>query len=823
MENDIRQIAKYETKCTGCGACVNVCPVHAIKLVERNGYFLFPEIDQSKCTHCGLCLKKCPAAVPRHEPSARSGEEVAYGCYVKDDEIRAKSASGGVFQALARKVLSEGGAVCGARFVDEYKVEHVVIEREADLAPLICTKYVQSDPKNVYREIAQLLANGRTVLFVGTPCQVAAVKSVVGPNVANLLTVDLFCAGVPPYGLLKNHLEYIAGDVSRVTRVRFRDKNPTGWKECRLSFDFDSCTYSKAWRDDTYLRGFLEYLTIRKSCGKCSYAKFPRQGDLSIGDLWTIAERDLMWMDDKGVSAVIVNTGKGAQLFDGIKKSFAKIKRISLDELSHCNNIESHSYLHPNAHRFWAKVVGNPECDTDALIEEYLKKDDGVCVLNFADAHANYGSVLTAYALQQKIKKLIGYEPVNVHLWPSQGGDAPLGDLIEFNRENIVSSRLIRSRGNLEVLNRHFKTFIVGPDTVWYNCGFTFDFNMFLFNFARFSKNICSYAASFCFPYLINLNAGTGKRREVSGKEIGERKRLMKRFAHISVREDSGVTLCREKFDVEAEHVLDAVFLLKAEDYNGLLLGAPDLSVKHGPATYILYPSKLADDLNSAINALEDVNRLREGGDFDRDRNSMPQKGATVAEYLRGIRDCSCFITDSFHGLCFALIFRKQFILLHPSDSYVGSERLESLIRMLNIPKTRFVTTADEFRRALSEPIDYADIEPRLNEWIAKSEDYLKRVLADNKPNKTRDWLESVEMSIEELRRKLPPPRLTAKQQAVRIVKGVARRARSLGIVTDEEDGTMRTFCICHIPVLRVEYAQSGRGLSVFGVKIKKG
>lgn len=106
--NDISRISCMETKCTGCGACVNVCPQGAIHLVERNGYFLFPEIDASKCNHCGLCLKKCPAAAPRPAPS-KVTTEIAYGCYVKDEVERARSSSGGFFQALAKYVLRQGG------------------------------------------------------------------------------------------------------------------------------------------------------------------------------------------------------------------------------------------------------------------------------------------------------------------------------------------------------------------------------------------------------------------------------------------------------------------------------------------------------------------------------------------------------------------------------------------------------------------------------------------------------------------------------------------------------------------------------------------
>ena len=762
MANDISKISCMETKCTGCGACVNVCPRGAIELVERNGYFLFPEIDSAKCNHCGLCLAKCPAAKPRPAPS-RVTNEVAYGCYVKDEVERARSSSGGFFQALAKYILRQGGAVCGAAFTHGCHLEHVIITDENNLIPLQRSKYLQSNTGMVYSRILALLKKGIKVLFVGTPCQVAALKSVVDGNDDNLITIDLMCHGVPPENLFKQHIDYLTGnDADNVVEINFRDKQPGGWNLYHLSFEHNGVKYCRSFKDDVYLKGFANRLTIRRACGDCRYARFPRQGDFTLGDLWNVAEDYLGWRDNKGVNAVIVNTRKARQLFASIRDAFSKLKEVPIPDVSRTNNLQSHSYLHSNYWRFYEALnLKRTEDNIHSLIEKYLQKDDGICILNFCDSHSNYGSVLTAYALKEKVRAMVGYSPIHVHLWRTSGGEPAVSDLIDFCRENIPASEWIYSRGPLEKLNQHFRTFIVGPDTVWRDCSYTGDFHWFLLNFAKLSKNICSYAASFGFPYLANTGLRDTKQRNPSENEIVERKRLMKRFSHVSVREDSGVTLCRKIFDVEAEHVLDAVFLLNEEHYSKLI-GRPRED-SGSIVRYILSPSCSSPELMAIIENTPNSISLRDGtGDYanrlvsDKEGNLPSVTGVMVRDWLRNIRDCKCFVTDSFHGICFAIIFRKQFVVLKPSV-FAGTERVDSLFRMLGIPHDRYAYTVEDYERILSTPLDYSKVEPRLNEWIAKSEDYLKRVLADNKPNRIRDWLESVEMLAESAQP--PPPR----------------------------------------------------------------
>ena len=249
----------------------------------------------------------------------------------------------------------------------------------------------------------------------------------------------------------------------------------------------------------------------------------------------------------------------------------------------------------------------------------------------------------------------------------------------------------------------------------------------------------------------------------------------MKRFTHVSVREDSGVKICRDAFDVQAEHVLDAVFLLRAEDYGKIIAESEQPSRKLGTVYYLI--NNCADPkLREYLDKNEKAVSLRQGVSqvelFQGRGNSADMRGPRMCEWLQSIRDSDFFVTDSFHGLCFAVIFRKQFaVITRTVDN--GKERKDSLFRCLGIPFDRFAETIDDYKRIRANPLDYAEIEPRLEKWIAKSENYLERILADNKPNPVREWLESIEIGQMQIQEQIAPTYIVR-----RIGQGVKRRIK---------------------------------------------
>ena len=159
--------------CYGCGACKSVCPKGAISMVARADGFLYPEINDS-CIECGACQRVCPALNPKYENDKKPSVWAA----MAEDGIRELSASGGVFSVLASYVLGLGGCVFGAAFDEGFRsVSHAMAETEEELAPLRRSKYMQSKMGDTYEKVKDALTKDRYVLFTGTPCQCAALKS----------------------------------------------------------------------------------------------------------------------------------------------------------------------------------------------------------------------------------------------------------------------------------------------------------------------------------------------------------------------------------------------------------------------------------------------------------------------------------------------------------------------------------------------------------------------------------------------------------------------------------------------------------------------
>ena len=295
--------------CTGCRACEQVCPTHAIAIEENGEGFAYPMVYDDRCVHCGLCSEHC------HLIQAKQSAEPAMvvGVVAKADELYAQSASAGVFTAIAEGVLAQNGCVFGCAYDARMKPHHRLIETVEELPLLQGSKYVESDLEDCYSQVKRQLQNGRLTLFCGTGCQVAGLKAFLGREEDNLLTIGLICHGVPSRKLFALHLAEVERKHGRrLTDERFRTKAMPSWGSCCYTHIFEN-GQQKLERgfQDVYYRAFLNGETYRESCYECRYAHAYRNEDLTIGDYWGAERFHPEITDASHPSIALAHTAKG--------------------------------------------------------------------------------------------------------------------------------------------------------------------------------------------------------------------------------------------------------------------------------------------------------------------------------------------------------------------------------------------------------------------------------------------------------------------------------------------------------------------------------
>lgn len=298
-------------------ACTDRCPKSCISASEDKLGHYHPSVDVALCIDCGACLKVCPA---EHPPLLHEPQKVV-AAWRTDENLRGQSSSGGMAAAIAEEVIAHDGAVYGCAFVPPFSFRHIRCTTKEGLKALRGSKYVQSDTSGICRQIHDDLKAGREVLFIGTPCQAAAIRNYF-PNHARLFVVDLICHGVPSRRLL---CESLPGDFAslHVDQVVFR----TSTKYHFFAKSGISTVFSRPLCKDLYMKGFFTALYYRDSCYVCHYACAQRVGDLTLGDFWGVDIPELTTEESKGISLCLVNTETGEELLKRISKEIKQFER----------------------------------------------------------------------------------------------------------------------------------------------------------------------------------------------------------------------------------------------------------------------------------------------------------------------------------------------------------------------------------------------------------------------------------------------------------------------------------------------------------------
>lgn len=328
---------KNKIDCCGCSACVSACPIDCITFEEDEEGFRYPLVNQSACINCNKCENVCPIKKTANKIASdgmlQSKESftqekinenqypvLAYAAFNTDTDTRQDSTSGGVFSVLANYVISCGGVVYGVALDDKFQVAHT----EVDLIDLIAkfrgSKYVQSYQADIFKQIRKRLNKNYMVLYSGTPCQIEGLKSFLGKEYSNLITVDIFCHGVGSPKYWNKYLQYMEKKYkSAIKEIRFREKT-YGYNSACMAVYFKNGKNSHKDHDcDLYWTAFSKCYIFRPSCYSCRFKTVHHVSDFTIGDYWDTSKLGEVFKKANGCTLLLLHSKKAQEIMQEVK------------------------------------------------------------------------------------------------------------------------------------------------------------------------------------------------------------------------------------------------------------------------------------------------------------------------------------------------------------------------------------------------------------------------------------------------------------------------------------------------------------------------
>ena len=364
-------------ECTGCYACVSACKHDCIKMEEDELGAIHPYVDDDKCVNCGACRKVCPNNAPLDfkYPTA------CYASWITDKEKRRICASGGIGTTMSEYVIRNGGVVFGSQYNESLVPIMTYTEHLEELEYFKGSRYVQSKVGNdTFIQVKKFLLDNRQVLFIGTPCQIAGLKSFLRKDYPNLITVDLICHGVCPTKYFTEEIDYLSRKykLENIADARFRGNDGNNYREKLLRLSESQ---------QFYIWGFLLGVTLRENCYSCKYARPERISDITIGDFIGLGEQVPFEYPKGNVSSVTINTKKGDVFYKFVSESSKTLKNVERnyeERLEYKPSLVEPFHRHPLSAKF---------------VEEY-KKEGYVMAIR---------QTLNGFLLKRQIKLYLNY------------------------------------------------------------------------------------------------------------------------------------------------------------------------------------------------------------------------------------------------------------------------------------------------------------------------------------------------------------------------------------------------------------------------------
>lgn len=354
------------SKCTGCGVCADACPKQCISIKYDEHGFYKSYIDESLCINCRHCKDVCPA----NHPNMLHHIQKAYKARRTDKEAATQSTSGGIAAVLSEYVIRNGGIVAGCGFDGAFCLRHSLASNLDELEGFKGSKYLQSYTVGIYRQVREQLRADKSVLFVGTPCQVSALRNYLGKEYDNLYTVDFVCHGVSSRYVFDKYLNSLSQTNAPIS-IRFRNKNH-GYRNKKACFEiqveYPDKTLQTTTESGVYY-WFASSLSVRESCYACPFVSANRASDITLADY---IGNDIDDTDNEiGVNTVFVNSEKGSALMEAIKRDIVTEQKDTNHTVKLYNRLTVSSSK-PSCRKSFFREL--PICDYSTLAKKYDAK-----------------------------------------------------------------------------------------------------------------------------------------------------------------------------------------------------------------------------------------------------------------------------------------------------------------------------------------------------------------------------------------------------------------------------------------------------------------
>ena len=684
--NNIINVEK--TLCTGCGACSNKCPLGAIEIRPDEKGFFHPFVNENECIDCGLCYKICPAVNSR---------EV-------DNKARAYSVvcnKGGhnILSDLADNIISSKGAVIGPRFTDDHMwVVHEKLDTFDKIDGITKAISVHSDTRKTYTEVKTRLDNGEEVLYFGLPCQIDGLYSFLDKDYSKLYTVDFDCNGHSSVKAYQSFIkEYSNG--KEIARVELGDDS-----EIATAVYFKDQSEKKSLYSDSKWAEGENGIIKGDCCYNCKYLDKKRIADITI-----CSTADNKESRTGKARIILINTEKGKRLVE-------EAKNLKISEIS----IEAVSLRHPspkNSDRdYFFSHIDKKGYHNSLWYGRGMRFDTGIVGWWFA---SNYGSSLTYYALA-RILENSGKKPIFIHVPKLDGTpwDKDAQQTIDFIGKRFKIAKH-RDMMHIHEVNNFCDSFMLGSDQMWTPLATQLVGYTFFLDFADLDKKKIAFSTSF------------GQDKFLADEKICQTAAdYLKRFDAISVREYTGVDICKETFGVEAEQIIDPVFLCTKKDYDELLKDVSIQLPKKYLLSYILDPTEEKEKAVKAIAKKEGLEVLSVLSMRDYEKNAAKWNvGKNVPkpsteEFLYYVKNCSYMVTDSHHGACMGIIYERPYVAI--TNASRGVTRFETVARAFGLEDRVLYSPSEAIGNSqIHKPIDYESVNERIKREACRAKSWL--------------------------------------------------------------------------------------------------